>query len=110
MKKVKTYLFLAGLGLITSNANAQYVFIVQPGDTINKPTHRVELVQDINKARWVVTSTVDRQEAERMDGFWFLTRDPSIADFFVDLLVDDPVGERILVYLTENELKVRVDY
>ncbi len=63
MKKVKTYLFLAGLGLISSNTNAQYVYIIHPDDTVTKPTHIIDLVYEMGEADWVVAPTVDRQEA-----------------------------------------------
>jgi hypothetical protein len=109
MKKVKTYLFLAGLGLISSNTNAQYVYIIHPDDTVTKPTHIIDLVYEMGEADWIVAITVDRQEAERQEGMWFFVQDPSKADFLIRI-EREPMKDKILVYLTENELRVRVDY
>jgi len=109
MKKVKTSLFFAGLGLVLSNTNAQYVYIIHPDDTTITPTHIIDLVYEMEEADWIVAPTIDRQEAERQEGLWFFVQDPTKADFLIKI-ERGPMKDKTLVYLTENELRVRVDY
>lgn len=98
-----------GLGLMGYPLSAQYVHIIQEGDTVTKPTHLIQLVYEEDEADWVVAITVDVQEAERQEGFWFLTSNPKRADFIVKL-VREPIQADKKVYLTEREWRIRVDY